>query len=289
MPEGPTTRRRQLGFRLHALREGSGLTAEEAGRRAGVSKATVSRYERAKGTVRWSHVDQLCRVYGLPDAEREALVELAKHSTETDGWWVSQADNLPSCMAMLLALEHESTHIEQFSPVVLPGLLQTREYAKAIKQSGPHLLSEGDTERLLDVRMHRQQLLCGPIPEYRVVLDESVLRRVVANPGTTTAQLAHLQQQSQKPHVTIQVLPFAAGVSTAAMNGFLLVGGAQPELDVVYVENLAGSLYLEGPGPRRAFSAAFEQLCHEALAPADSAALIESVAAAHLEHERTTS
>nr|WP_078495730.1 helix-turn-helix transcriptional regulator [Streptomyces xiaopingdaonensis] len=95
MPEGPTTRHRQLGFRLHALREGSGLTAEEAGRRAGVSKATVSRYERAKGTVRWSHVDQLCRVHGLPDAEREALVELAKHSTETDGWWVSQADNLP--------------------------------------------------------------------------------------------------------------------------------------------------------------------------------------------------
>ncbi|MFD6245445.1 helix-turn-helix domain-containing protein, partial [Streptomyces roseolus] len=102
--EGPTTRLRLLGIRLAALRKRSGLSGEDAGARVGISKATLSRYERAKTKVRWPLVDQLCRVYEASDEERLELVDLAKNSQETGGWWMDFGGDLPEHMRLLLAL-----------------------------------------------------------------------------------------------------------------------------------------------------------------------------------------
>ncbi|MFG3259063.1 helix-turn-helix domain-containing protein [Streptomyces sp. NPDC048172] len=282
MAGGPTTRRRQLGFRLLELRQSSGLTAEQAGELAGVSKATVSRYERAKGTVRWNQVDQMCRVYGTSDSEREALVELAKQSNKKNEWWVPVADKLPNPLAVLIALEHEAARICQFAPVVVPGLLQNRDYARAIKLPPTDPLPPAESEGFLDVRMRRQKLLEGAgSPEYHVVLDESVLRRSVGGPEVMRRQLDHLLHRGREPHVILQVLPFGAGAYSTAMNSFIVLGGPDPGLDVVYLENPAGSLYLEEPNVCETFSASFRHLCREALSPDDSAELITEISRGH--------
>jgi transcriptional regulator with XRE-family HTH domain len=281
MTEGPTTRRRQLGFRLFALREESGLTAEEAGKRAGVSKATVSRYERAKGAVRWNQVDQLCRVYGASDAERGALVELAKNSKVTDGWWVPRVGT--ASLGMLIALEDEATRIRQFASNVVPGLLQTREYARAIKATpGAHLPSD-EIDGFLDTRMRRQRLLDPPgAPTYEVVLDEAVLRRAVGEGAVMASQLEFLAERGQASNTTVQVLPFHKGAYAAAQSSFMIIGSCDPALDVVYTESSGGSLYLEEPEELRLCSDAFDYLSAQALPPDLSAELIAEASKTHL-------
>jgi transcriptional regulator with XRE-family HTH domain len=280
---GPTARRRQLGLRLLALREARGWTAEEAGDKAGMSKATVSRYERAKGNVRWNQVDQLCRAYGAVDQERRALVELAKNSKVTAGWWVPYTGRLPSTMRLLLALEDEATRINQHAVGVVPGLLQTLEYARAIRGTPTRELPGPAVDDFLKMRMQRQLVLDRDTPpDYHVILDEAVIRRVVGGAEVMAAQLDRLLERGRQPHVTVQVLPFAAGAFSAALNSFIIYGGSDPALDVTYVENLAGSLFLEEAEGRDEYATAMAFLRQQALDPAQSAELIADVRASHL-------
>ncbi|SFD77768.1 helix-turn-helix domain-containing protein [Streptomyces aidingensis] len=282
MGTGPTTRRRQLGFRLRELRERSGLTAEEAGHRAGMSKATVSRYESSMGPVRWNQVYQLCVVYGVSVEERDALVELAKNSKNTDGWWVPLTGGDRSTFGMLIALENEATRIRQFSPVFVPGLLQTREYAFGIRQL-PVAQLPANAEELLELRMERQKILSGPEPpSFHVVLDESVLRRTVGGARTMARQLGHLLDLAASPRITMQVLPFDSGAHTAAHSNFMILGGEDPALDVIYTESFSGGLYLEKPEERELCATAFDYLSAEALDPDTSATLIAEAGKKHM-------
>ncbi|EXU69499.1 regulatory protein [Streptomyces sp. PRh5] len=284
---GPTARRRQLGFRLLALREARGWSAEEAGERAGVSKATVSRYERAKGNVRWNWVDQLCRAYGASDEEREALVDLAKNSRAVEGWWVPYAGKLPSPMRLLLALEDESSRISHYTVGVIPGLLQTLEYARSIKATPSSALPPDEVDEYLSMRMQRQRILdrLSP-PKYQVVMDEAVIRREVGGPDVMTAQLDHLLQRSQEPNISIQILPFSAGAYSAALNSFVVYGGPDPSLDVIFIENPVGSLFLEEPSAREEYASAISFLRQEALDTASSAELIAEVSKTHLRNRK---
>lgn len=280
---GPTTRRRQLGFRLLELRRSKGLSAEEAGERAGVSKATVSRYEGTTGTVRWNQVDQLCRVYGASDDEREALIELAKTSKATNGWWVPGTGSVPSTLGMLIALENEAACLRQFAASVVPGLLQTSSYARSIKATPGYELPPEQTDSFLDTRMRRQQLLDQPVPpRYHVLLDESVLRRRVGGPEVMAEQLDHLLERGSAPGITVQVLPFDRGAYSAALSGFIILGASDPAFDVIYAENTSGSLYLEQDEERQLYSAAFDHLHAEALSIESSAELIAEARKKHL-------
>ncbi|MQT04822.1 helix-turn-helix domain-containing protein [Streptomyces jumonjinensis] len=281
----PTARRRQLGFRLLALREQRGMTAERAGELAGLSKATVSRYERAKGNVRWGHVEMLCRAYEAPAEEREALVDLAKNSKVKDGWWVPYAGKLAQPMRLLIAVEDEATRISQHTVGVIPGLLQTMEYARAIKATPGHELSDEALDEYLFMRRRRQQILdrASP-PRYQVVLDEAVIRRSVGGPDVMSAQLSYLLERGHEPNITIQVLPFSAGICTAAVNSFIVYGGSDPSLDVTFVENQVGTLVLEEDQARKEFASAIAFLRHEALDPVSSAAMIAEASKSHLRH-----
>ncbi|WP_059007976.1 helix-turn-helix domain-containing protein [Streptomyces specialis] len=282
---GPTARRRQLGIRLLALREAVGMTAEAAGEAAGMSKATVSRYERAKSNVRWNQVDQLCRVYGAADEERAALVELAKNSKVTDGWWIPYQGKLPGPMRLLLAMENEAPRISQYTGSVVPGLLQTMEYARAIKATPASALPPQDVDEYLAVRMQRQQVLNrqGP-PTYQVVLDEAVIRRSVGGPNVMAAQLDHLLQRGREPHINLQVLPYTAGAYSAALNSFIVYGGPDPSLDVIFIETLAGSLFLEESGAREQYASAIAFLREQALDTDSSAELIAEASKMHMQN-----
>ncbi|MGH4032711.1 helix-turn-helix domain-containing protein [Actinomycetota bacterium Odt1-20B] len=275
MPARATTRRRQLGATLRKLRLRQGLTLEEAGHSVGVSKATVSRYETREGPVKWLVVEALCREYSATDAERTALVGLAKDAKQ-QGWWRSFADSIPETMNLLLTLEDDAVREEHFSCVYVPGLLQTRGYTTAVQQANEMERTPEDIERLVDIRMRRQEILARPEPPHLwAILDESVVRRVVGSPTVMREQLDHLLQANKSPHITLQVLPFSRGAHAAALGSFVILGGRESSLDVVYVDLHVGSMFMEKDEELDRYRLAFDYLRAQALDMAASSALIK--------------
>ncbi|MEU6460914.1 helix-turn-helix transcriptional regulator [Streptomyces sp. NPDC046976] len=275
MSERTTTRRRQLGAMMRKLRARKGLTLEEAGRLVGISKATVSRYETQAGPVKWVIVEALCREYGATEAERETVVGLAKGAKQ-QGWWHSFADSIPESMNLLLTLEDEAVRESHFSCVYVPGLLQTRAYSTALQKANEVPLEQAEIDRLVDIRMKRQEILTRPkAPRLWAILDESVVRRVVGSPQIMKEQLDRLLEANESPHITLQVLPFSKGAHAAALGSFVIFGGAEPALDVVYVDFHTGSLFLEKDEELDRYRLAFEYLQAQALDMEASSALIE--------------
>ncbi|WP_329299893.1 helix-turn-helix domain-containing protein [Streptomyces sp. NBC_00659] len=274
MPERTTTRRRQLGAMMRKLRTRKGLTLEEAGQVVGVSKATVSRYETQAGPVKWIVVDALCREYGASDAERLAVVGLAKDAKQ-QGWWSSFADSIPESMNLLLTLEDEAVRESHFSCVYVPGLLQTRAYSTALQKANEVPLEPAEIERLVDIRMRRQEILARSKPlQLWAILDESVIRRVVGSPQAMREQLDRLLEASESRHITLQVLPFSKGAHAAALGSFVIIGGVEPALDVTYVDFHTGSLFLEKDEELERYRLAFEYLRAQALDMEASSAMI---------------
>ncbi|WP_127357288.1 helix-turn-helix domain-containing protein [Actinacidiphila soli] len=272
-----TTRRRQLGATMRKLRSRKGMTLEEAGRLVGVSKATVSRYETTEGPVKWPIVDALCREYGASDVEREAVVNMAKDAKQ-QGWWNSFADSIPESMNLLLTLEDEATREDHFACLYVPGLLQTRRYNEAVQHASEMRLPPSEVDRLVDIRMKRQEILSRPTPPHLwAVLDESVVRRVVGDRDVMREQLTHLLAANEAPNITLQVLPFSKGAHSAAMGSFVILGGSEPSLDVVYVDIHVGSLFMEKEEELARYRLAFDYLRAQALDMAASSALIERV------------
>lgn len=274
MAVGPTTRRRQLGADLRRLRERKGLTLEEAGTRVGISKATLSRYETKEGTVKWPAVDALCREYEASDEERLALVELAK-GAKIQGWWRSLADPIPESMNLMLTLEDEVVREDHFACMYVPGLLQTRAYAEAVHRASEVHCPDREVQHMVDIRMKRQELLDRDEPPHIwCVVDEAALRRQVGGPAVMKEQLEHLLELTERPHVTIQVLPFSQGAHAAAVGSFVVLRGPSPELDVVYVDLLGGGLFMEKKQELERYRLAFEYLSAQALDFESSAELI---------------
>ncbi|MDN3251224.1 transcriptional regulator with XRE-family HTH domain [Streptomyces sp. DSM 42143] len=277
MAVGPTTRRRQLGADLRRLRERKGLTLEEAGARVGISKATLSRYETKEGTVKWPAVDALCREYGATDEERSALVELAK-GAKIQGWWRSLADPIPESMNLMLTLEDEVTREDHYACMYVPGLLQTRAYAEAVHRASEVQCEEREVQHMVDIRMKRQELLeRADSPHIWCVIDEAAIRRQVGGRQVMRAQLEHLLAMSQRPQITVQVLPFARGAHAAAVGSFAILRGQAPELDVVYVDILGGGLFMEKPQELERYKLAFQYLSAQALDFESSTELIDQI------------
>lgn len=272
-----TTRRRQLGAMMRKLRAQKGMTLEEAGRLIGVSKATVSRYETQEGSVKWPVVDALCREYGASEAERTAVVGLAK-DVKQQGWWGPYTDSIPADMNLLLTIEDDAVREDHFSSTYVPGLLQTRDYSVAIQQASEMRLAPEEIHRLVEIRMKRQELLTRPEPPHLwAVLDESVIRRTVGSREIMREQLAHLLRANGSPHITLQILPFTNGAHGAALGSFVILGGVEASLDVVYVDLHVGSVFMEKEVELNRYRLAFDYLRAQALDTAASSAMIERV------------
>ncbi|MFF2716653.1 helix-turn-helix domain-containing protein [Streptomyces sp. NPDC058011] len=277
MPVGPSTRRRQLGADLRRLRERKGLTLEEAGALVGISKATLSRYERKEGGVKWPAVDALCREYEATDTERSALVELAK-GARAQGWWRSLDHPIPESMNLMLTLEDEAVTEDHYACMYVPGLLQTRAYAEAVHRASEARCSEQEIDHMVDIRMKRQEILERAQPPHLwAVIDEAVVRRAVGGRHVMRDQLSHLLEQADRPHITVQVLPFSAGAHATTVGSFVMLGGPAPELDVVYVDIIGGGLFMEKPAELARYKLAFEYLRAQALNIERSAALLRQV------------
>jgi hypothetical protein len=241
----------------------------------GISKATLSRYETKEGSVKWPAVDALCREYGASDEERLALVELAK-GAKIQGWWRSLADPIPESMNLMLTLEDEVVREDHFACMYIPGLLQTRAYAEAVHRASEVHCPEREVQHMVDIRMKRQELLDRDDPPHIwCVIDEAAIRRRVGGSAVMKEQLEHLLSLAQRPHVTVQVLPFSQGAHAAAVGSFVVLRGPAPELDVAYVDLLGGGLFMEKKQELERYRLAFEYLSAQALDFESSAELIQ--------------
>ena len=280
-PDGsPTVLRMILARQLQALREKAGMSREQAAQAIDSSESTIRRMERAEGGLEPLTVKSLLMAYGVSDpGEIDAFLALSRDASKP-GWWHSYDDVLPSWFRAAVGLEESASLIRAYEPQVVPGLLQTEGYIRAITAASSPAATEDFTERAVALRLARQQLLGRPDPpEYRVVLDETVLRRTIGGHKVMRAQLEHLIQAAGQPQVTIQVIPFAAGWHPALYGMFNIFRFPAAQLpDIVYTEALTGAYYLDKPDESARYTEALDRLCAQAASPERTVTILGEIA-----------
>jgi transcriptional regulator with XRE-family HTH domain len=277
--QNPTLRRRRLALELLRRRETAGLTREEAARQLEWSTSTIFRIETGRSRPQPGNVKVLLDLYGVTGPERDGLIQLTREARQP-GWWHSFRDVLPNPYEVYIGLEAGAGTIRNFEPIVIPGLLQTEEYARRMSRGGPRELDQEEVDRRVQVRMQRQRILTRPDrPRLWAVLDEAVIRRVVGSPAIMGEQLRHLVASAGQGKTTIQVVPFGAGAHAGTTGPFIILDFPEPtDPAVVYVETLAGDIYLEERPDVTRYTIAFDRLLAAALHPDESVRLIEQAA-----------
>ncbi|MFE7167103.1 MULTISPECIES: helix-turn-helix domain-containing protein [Streptomyces] len=274
----PTVRRRRLGQELRRLRELKGMTAEEVAERLLVSQSKISRLENGRRSISQRDVRDLCGVYEVEDHRIvDSLMQMAKDSRQ-QGWWHSFGD-IP--YSVYIGLETDAASLRVYDPQVVPGLLQTRQYAEALIAGALPETAAADIEKRVQVRLRRQERITAPENPLRLwtVMDEAALRRVVGNRSLMRDQLEHLVEQSQLPHVTVQVIPFDMGAHPG-LNGqyAILEFPDAADSSVVYIEGVTSDLYLEKANDVQKYSVMYEHLRAQALNPDQSRQFIADIA-----------
>ncbi|MET9442150.1 helix-turn-helix transcriptional regulator [Streptomyces sp. NPDC006610] len=288
MQHGPAVRRRKLGAELRELRARAGLTSGEAAHLVGWHQSKVSRIETGQSGVKPADLRLLLDAYGVTDPQlREVLLMLAGSGRAhgRDHWWHAYRGVLPPTYRDFISLESQATAMRTLETSVVPGLLQTPEYARAVTRAAVEGLSEDRLDALVEVRLARQDVLrCEPPLELSAVLDEAVLRREVGGPQVMARQLERLLQAARLPQVRLQVLPFAAGAHIGITGPFVIFSFASTsDLDVVVLDHLTSSLYLERKEDLEAYTEAFSTLQIHALSPEDSLDYIAGILPARKE------
>jgi transcriptional regulator with XRE-family HTH domain len=276
----PTVRRKRLGIELRRLREQAGLTCEHVGERLECSGTRISRIETGRISVRPGDVREMLELYDVPDDEVGALVQLAREARRK-GWWQAYGRVHPDWFEAYIGLESEAVRLRDFQPLVLPGLLQTEDYARAVLRAAPDAGSSEAIDRQVALRMGRQAILTQSAPpDLWAVLSESALRVEVGGTAVLRAQLRRLADVARRPNVALQVLPSRAAAHVTPVGPFTILDFAEAfDPTVVYLEHLTGSLFLESGDEIWRYSVIFGHLRAEALGTAESADLIARLAA----------
>src|SRR4051794_23130584 len=269
--EGPTLRRRRLGSELKRCREQAGMTQEQVSKFFEWHAAKVTRIETARVAVTPRDVKDLLTLYGVQDDEyREALMALARLSRERT-WWTDYRDLMRP--GNFVGLEAEASWARVWEPIVLPGLVQTAAYMRALMTVGRRADTPESVDRRITLRQRRQDRLTGDNPlNLWAIIDESVVRRIVGGPAAMSEQLQRLLDVGDFSNVTLQILPFTAGEHVfLGGSAALLEFPERAHSDVVYLEGLAGDYYEEQPQEVERYRQEFERLADNAL-PADATA-----------------
>jgi transcriptional regulator with XRE-family HTH domain len=280
MTVGPTVRRRRLGSELRRLRESHSIKLEEVADRLGVAPSTLSRIETGKAPTRTAYLNSMLEMYGVDDpAQRQILLEMAREG-HRKGWWTVWDGVLPTGFGIYVGLEAEAASVRVYEPQVLNGLLQTEEYARTVMTTVRRRQTPDEIERLVKLRMQRQEVLVRPDPlELWIILDEAVLRRMTAPTDVMRRQFEHLCEVCNWPNVTLQVLTFSSGLHPGLGGPFVIIEFPERfDPDVVYSEGVTGQGYIEEREREvRERAEAFDLLRASALPPADSARLIRAI------------
>jgi transcriptional regulator with XRE-family HTH domain len=277
---GPTVLRMLVGTRLRQLRETAEISRADAGYAIRASHAKISRLELGRTSFKRRDVADLLTLYGVRDqAERDAVLALVEQAN-THGWWHAYADVVPGWFQTYLGLEQAAGMIRTWEVQLVPGLLQTADYARAVIRLNRHL-SADEVERRVELRMRRQHVLDRPEPtRLWAVIDEAALRRPIGGAATMRAQIEHLIRLCALPHVTVQVLPFSAGGHAGVGGPVTILRFPQDMLpDVVYLEQLAGAFYLDKAADITYYSDILNSLVVDAESPSATLGLLRRLLA----------
>ncbi|HEY6279068.1 MAG TPA: helix-turn-helix transcriptional regulator [Streptosporangiaceae bacterium] len=279
-------RRRRLAAELREIRESKGKSGDAVATALKWSTSKISRYERAKTGLQPREVARLLDYYEITGPRRALLLALAEDAAQK-GWWEEYADSLSDDYRAFIGLEHEASSIAICHVEVVPGLLQTSAYARRIISSYSRVepITPGMIERLVRVRMRRQQVLDHESVQLSVVLDESILKRRIGDDMIMQEQLQRLARDADRPNLTLHVLPLDAHHPVFAESFVIFGFGADNDdamlQDVVWTEHLKNDFSLEGEKETYLHRLAFEMLVGASLDPVSSRALILETAQAH--------
>jgi transcriptional regulator with XRE-family HTH domain len=278
----PTVRGRRLRYELRRLREARGLTIDQVAKKSDsdFSTSAISRWETGERRIRPIDLRVLLDIYEVDDADqRDVLLALAREA-RLKGWWHSYGAAIPERFQFYVGLEAETASIQAYQSELMPGLLQTPDYYRAFLHAAPAAGNDEQIERKIAVRTARQERLTGDDPlGFWAVLNEAVVRRVVGGAQVMRDQLRHVVDLTERPHVSVQVLPFKAGAHPAMEGPFTILDFPEArDPEVVYLENQAGSLYLEETPQIERYKLMFNHLMAKALDPDESRAMIARIA-----------
>ncbi|MQA95343.1 MAG: helix-turn-helix domain-containing protein [Streptosporangiales bacterium] len=277
---GPTALRILLGTQLRRLREGKQISREDAGEAIRASHAKISRMELGRVGFKSRDILDLLTLYGVDEPEkRAAYLDLAERAN-SPGWWQKYNDLMEDWFETFVGLEEAASVIRTYEVQFVPGLLQTRDYARAVIMLGHPGATDEDIERRVDLRMTRQDLLSrSNAPKIWAVIDEGALRRPFGGPEVMRAQLEHLIQltDSGQSNVQLQVMPFQYGGHAAAGGPFTILRFSERDLpDVVYLEQLTSAIYLDKRDEVDHYMMVMDRLCIEAEARKKTTKLLQS-------------
>lgn len=274
----PSVRRRRLGRHLRSLRDKAGYTMADVSQRLGWAKAKVGKLETSElKTVKPSDLDSLLTLYGVEDdKQREALHQLARDAKQRGWWWkyrdVFGAESLPD-------FETEASLIRTYEVAIVPGLLQTPEYAEGVFLGGRYT-SPDKIKRQVDARMERREILTRyeRPPRLVAVIDEAALRRPMGDRDVMRGQFEYLLRIGQLPNIDIQVLPFAVGPHAALGMSFTLLDFPDPlDAPIAYTDSVASGVFEETDAEVESYTTTFGELQGAALSTVQSARFIEDI------------
>jgi len=273
----PTVRLRRLAAELRSLRASSGLTRDAILERTGVNAATLYRIEHARVRPQTRTLRTLLDLYGVDRERQEELVGLLREARQR-GWLHAYQSELPEHYTTYIGFEGEADTVWNYESLFVPGLLQTEDYARAVIRGGfPHATRD-EVEQRVDVRMERQAVLRTDTPlKFWSIIDEAALWRQVGGQAVMQAQLRYLMEASELPQVTFQVIPFDVGAHVGMPGSFVLMQFDEASIpDVVYIDSMAGELFLEEESDLRRYRLLFEHLRAIAASPDASRSLVAS-------------
>jgi transcriptional regulator with XRE-family HTH domain len=280
VPRKATVRARGLGAELKELRQRAGLTTRQVGALMSSSTATVSRIETGQRGVTSEEVAAMMVIYKAEPEERDRLVQLARE-VDQPGWWETDDPALPKQLTALIGFEAQATRITDVALLVVPGLLQTAEYARAVLEASG--VPPGIAETRVVTRMGRQVVLShNTPPQLNVILDETALCRPLGSSKVMANQIRHLVNASRRDNVTVRVLPFSAG-GHPAMSGAFSVLEFEKAATIVHLEHKRSSLFVDAPHDVESFLSAVDTLKATALNAAESADFLVEAARAYEE------
>jgi len=273
--EGPTLRRRRLASELKKCREDAGFTQEAVSRQFEWHAAKVTRIENARVPVTPRDVNDLLTLYRVADSDyRDALMTLARLARQR-GWWTDYKDVMRP--GNFVGMEADASSAKVWEPIVIPGMLQSEAYMRALIGTGPSHDPQAANDRRVELRKTRQRRLHGPSPlALWAIVDEAAVRRLIGGPAVMGEQWRRLIEMTRQPNVTLQILPYTAG-EHAFLGGSvaLLEFPDVAHLDVVYLEGLAGDYYEEQPSEVKRYRVEFERLSTRALTEEESVGMIQ--------------
>jgi hypothetical protein len=256
---GASVRSRRLAYVLRKLRVAAGLSCVEFGQVVGMSSSKISRVETCDSGIYIDDVEKMLAFYEIGGIRKLEILDLARHA-EQRGWLRVQGPNLPDDWQTWVDFESEATALSSYEPLMMPGLLQTAEYARAIIQATGSDFSDDQLDTMVTSRLSRQGLLSRSRPlTLHVIIEEGVLTRPIGDRSALARQLNHLADAAARPNISVRVLPTDAGLHSG-LNGPFVIMDYDQEPSLVLLENKVASLFLDEDEQIETYSASWDEL-----------------------------